>query len=79
MASSPTTSPWKGIPATGPILRPKAAAEYLGYSPTRFYTLVARGDLPKPIKIGRGASNAACGVPKPWLDALIASCAAESN
>lgn len=63
--------PWASIPAAGPLLRPKDAAEYLGYSKSHFYALVERGELPKPIKIGRGF-NAATGVPRPWLDAVIA-------
>jgi excisionase family DNA binding protein len=64
--------PWAAIPATGPLLRPKDAAEYLGYSKSQFYALAERGELPAPIKIGRG-HNGAAGVPRPWLDAIIAA------
>ena len=60
----PTDSPWAELPATGPLLRPKAAAQYLGYSKSQYYALADRGELPKPIKIGRG-HNAATGVPVP--------------
>ena len=69
--------PWAAIPPTGPLLRPKAAAEYLGYSKAQYYALVETGDLPQPIKIGRG-HNGASAVPRPWLEAVIASRAAES-
>jgi predicted DNA-binding transcriptional regulator AlpA len=47
----------------------------LGYSRTQLYALVAQGDLPKPIRIGRGQSGAV-GIPLPWLDAVIAAHAA---
>jgi len=66
--------PWAGIPATGPLLRPGKAAEYLGYSRSHYYNLARRGLVPMPLHIGRG-DTAAVGVPKPWLDALIAHCA----
>lgn len=67
--------PWSNVPATGPMLRPDAAAAYLGYSTSHFYALVGRGDLPPPVKMGRGQHGASA-VPKPWLDAVIASWAA---
>lgn len=63
--------PWEGIPATGPLLRPKAAATYLGYSLSRFYSLVSEGKIPL-VKLGRGF-NGASGVPQPWCDAIIAA------
>jgi predicted DNA-binding transcriptional regulator AlpA len=69
-----TSIPWETIPATGPLLRPKAAAAYLGISVSRFYGLAAEGLVPRPIRIGRG-SNGASGVPVRWLDALIGDCA----
>jgi predicted DNA-binding transcriptional regulator AlpA len=72
-----TPKPWLSVPAAGPILRPNDAAAYLGYSTPRYYALVAAGELPAPIKIGRG-QNGASGVPRPWLDAVIAHHAAES-
>lgn len=70
--------PWLGIEASGPLLRPAEAAKYLGLSLSRFYAISAQGDLPKPIKIGRSASGAT-GVPLPWLNAVIAARAAESD
>lgn len=71
-----TTSPWAGIPATGPLLRPRAAAEYVGISKGRYYILAARGELPAPIPIGRRLARATA-VPRPWLDAVIAARAVE--
>jgi len=67
--------PWDGIPASGPLLTPLKAAEYISYSKKQYYVLASKGDLPYPIKIGRGY-NGASGVPRPWLDAVIASRAA---
>jgi predicted DNA-binding transcriptional regulator AlpA len=67
--------PWADVPATGPILRPDDAAKYIGLSTPHYYDQAARGVLPKPIKIGLRAS----GVPQPWLDAVIAHCAARAE
>lgn len=61
--------PWRDIPATGPLLRPLAAAEYLGITKSSYYRLAKTGDLPLPVRIGQRFA----GVPKPWLDAIIAS------
>ena len=66
--------PWLDIPATGPLLRPDAAAEYLSISVNRLYVLGNTGVLPRPLKIGTRSS----GIPRPWLDAVIAARAAES-
>jgi excisionase family DNA binding protein len=65
-------TPWANIAPTGPLLAPKDAAEYLGCGKTHFYALVAKGRLPKPLRLGAG-HNGATVVPKPWLDAVIAS------
>lgn len=62
-------------PACGPLLRPAAAAAYLGLSISTFYEQIKAGMLPPLVKIGSRAS----GVPKPWLDAFIATRATESN
>lgn len=67
--------PWANLPARGPYLRPKKAAEYLGISKTTFYRLVNAGKIPAPIRFG-SALNAAVGVPQVWLDAAIAGNAA---
>lgn len=72
-----SSKPWAAIPPRGPLLRVPEAARYIGYSKTQFYALVASGELPKPIKIGRGF-NGSSGVPRAWLDAIIAAKAAES-
>ena len=60
--------PWAEIPPNGPIIRTTEAAEYLGLSIAQFYALANRGVLPKALKIGPRAS----GVPRAWLDAIIA-------
>ena len=73
MTTKPTieepSPPWGDVPPTGPILRPATAAEYLGLSVSGYYKQAARGLVPMPITIGRRAS----GVPRPWLDSVIAS------
>ncbi len=67
--------PWKVIPATGPLLRPAEAAQYLGYkSRSHYYELAKRGVVPEPLRFGQGTTSV--GVPKPWLDAIIAAAAA---
>ena len=60
---------------TGPILRPVAAAAYLGISKASFYRLVKAGDLQQPLKIGVGA----VGYPKTVLDDFIARLAVEQQ
>lgn len=60
------------------MLRPADAAEYIGYSVPHYYALAQRGELPVPVKIGRGQSGASA-VPKPWLDAVIAAWAAKGG
>jgi len=52
---------------TSAILRPKAAAEYLGVAVSTLYRWAAATDFPKPIKLGRQAS----GWRKADLDAWI--------
>jgi excisionase family DNA binding protein len=66
---APLPRPWAEIPATGPFLRVRSAAEYLGLSVSHYYSLAKRGDLPGVVKIGERAS----GVPRPWLDAVVKS------
>ena len=39
------------------ILRPKAAAEYLGVASSTLYRWSAGPDFPKPIKLGKQASG----------------------
>jgi len=70
-----STQPWANIPPSGPLLRPKDAAAYLGYSTRWYYALAAKGDLPSPIRMADG-KTAASAVPRPWLDAVIAARAA---
>lgn len=71
-ADSNPAPPWAGIPATGPLLRMREAAKYVGYSLSGYYAAAARGELPPIIKMGRGQGGRAA-VPRPWLDAVIAS------
>ena len=60
--------PWETVAPTGPILRPADAAAYLGISIPGYYEKAAKGDLPTPIKMCGRTS----GVPRPWLDSVIA-------
>lgn len=64
--------PWEGVAPTGPILRPADAAAYLGISVPGYYQKAAKGLLPTPIKLGGRTS----GIPRPFLDAVIAQAAA---
>lgn len=51
----------------GPYLRPKQASEYLNLPISTLYDFVAKGWLPKPIKLGARASVFS----RPALDAAI--------
>jgi len=57
----------------GPILRPAAAATYLGLSRSAFYRIVKEGKIQAPIRIGAGTSVH----PKAVLDDFINRLAAE--
>ena len=70
--SNSLAPPWAGIPAVGPLLRPAAAAEYLGLSKATYYAKAATGVFPVPLKIADGAAS---GVPQRWLDAIVARAA----
>jgi len=61
--------PWLDVEPTGPFLRPKQAAEYIGVSLAGYYQHANDGNLPKFVKLSLNAS----GVPRPWLDAVIAA------
>lgn len=63
------THSWEGIPLEGPILRPTAAAKYLGISLSKYYVLVKEGDAPPLIKLCGRAS----GTPRGWLDKWLVS------
>lgn len=69
--SQHSKKPWEGLPTKGPLMRPKDAAAYLGYSRGHFAALVAKGELPPLIRMGRGRT-AATAVPRDHLDAVIA-------
>lgn len=71
-------APWAGLPATGPLLPLKQAAQYIGYSLSGYYAAAARGELPPTIKMGRGVGGRVA-VPRPWLDAVIAARASEGG
>jgi len=62
---------WKSVTPTGPLLRPKQAAEYLGISVSTYYLRAAEGRLPDPKRLAAGMRVA--GIPRPWLDAVIAA------
>ncbi|HKR16616.1 helix-turn-helix transcriptional regulator [Rhizorhapis sp.] len=68
-----TTKPWADVPATGPLLRPAQAAEFLGFkSRSHYYRLAEQGRVPSPIHVG----GRAAGIPLAWLQAVIAAAAA---
>lgn len=67
---SETPKPWAGLPATEPLLRPKEAAAFLGYSKPHYYRLAASGDVPPLTKLGRGQGGASV-VPRAWLQATL--------
>jgi predicted DNA-binding transcriptional regulator AlpA len=72
-----TDMPWNAVPPTGPMLRPSEAAAYLGFkSRQQLYEMVRCGEVPAPIRL-RKVGNAS-GIPRPWLDAIIAARVAES-
>jgi predicted DNA-binding transcriptional regulator AlpA len=76
LATTDRRQPWAGLPAQGPIMRPRAAAGYFGVSISTYYELIQAGIVPPFIKLSHRAR--AAGVPKAWLDAAIAARAAQS-
>ena len=66
--------PWLTTVVEGPLLPPAEAASYLGVSRASFYRFVEDGVLPRPILMGTRAS----GLPKSWLDSILAARAAAS-
>ena len=72
-----SATPWSSVLPTGPMLRPDEAAAYLGFkSRQKLYAMVRKGEVPAPIRL-RKEGNAS-GIPRPWLDAVIAARVAES-
>jgi excisionase family DNA binding protein len=69
--------PWARVPPTGPMLRPAEAAAYYGVSVSSYYEMVHSGELPKFVKLGPRARSS--GVPRVWLDAVIAARVAASG
>ncbi|PHR92603.1 MAG: hypothetical protein COA69_07135 [Robiginitomaculum sp.] len=61
------TSSWYGMAATLPTLRPKDVIEQTGLSRSTMYEMIASGDFPPFIKIGKRASA----MPKAWLLAYL--------
>ncbi len=66
-----TNQHWQSVPATGPLLRPAKAAEYLGVALSTYYALAKAGVAPAPVKLFNGGRTS--GIPKNQLDALVAS------
>lgn len=66
--------PWDGVEATGPWMRVKGAAEYLGISVSGYYEKAAEGVLPAPVKLYGQVS----GVPRNYLDLVIRNAVAEA-
>ena len=50
------------------IYRPRAAAKYLGVSPSTLYRWANDSDFPQPIKLGRQASGWRKADLDAWLD-----------
>lgn len=67
---------WSNAPITGPIFRPQECANYLGISISSFYELVSRGELPPLLKLTQ--RGRASGLPKGWLDIVIADRASQA-
>ncbi|MEE9315448.1 MAG: AlpA family phage regulatory protein [Rhizobiaceae bacterium] len=61
---------WQGIPASTPLLRPSQVLKETAISRSTMYEMIARGDFPSFIKIGRRSTA----MPRVWLDAFVASC-----
>ena len=68
---------WSALPVTGPIFRPQKCADYLGISISSFYELVSRGELPPLLKLTQ--RGRASGLPKGWLDIVIADRATQAT
>ena len=58
------------------IYRPRAAAKYLGVSPSTLYRWAAATDFPRPIKLGRQASGWRKADLDKWLDSRAEGAAA---
>lgn len=63
--------PWQTIPASGPFLRPSLAAAYLGIGVSTYYEMAKSGELPPFVKLSD--KSRASGVPKNWLDSVVAA------
>lgn len=59
--------PWHGVPVRGPMHRVSGIAKYLQIGRSTVYELIARGDLPRPIRLSAGISV----IPESWLDAIV--------
>lgn len=75
--TKPESPPWTGLPAAGPMLRPKDAWAYVGFKKSEYYRQIAEGKLPKPIKMTDDGYTVA--TPRAWLDAFIAARAAKGG
>jgi len=64
-------SPWTDLPAEAPVLPVSRAAALLGIGVSTYYSWVAQGIAPPPIKLT--ASGRASRIPKNHLDAFIRS------
>lgn len=68
---------WSISPVAGPIYRPQECATYLGISISSFYELISRGELPPLLKLTQ--RGRASGLPKSWLDIVLADHAAQAT
>lgn len=63
--------PWTDLPAEMPVLPVSRAAALLGIGVSTYYSWVAQGIAPPPIKLS--ATGRASRVPKNHLDAFVQS------
>lgn len=71
----PVSIEWANVPASGPLLRPSKAAQYLGLSRSTLYAMVAEGQFPAFIKLSERASA----VPMSWIQAFVTHRASASQ
>ena len=66
--------PWDGVDPTGPQYRIQEVQRLLGVSRGSIYNMIANGQLPPLLKIGKRVSA----MPKAWLDSCLISASREA-
>lgn len=62
--------PWKNLPPSPPLLRPKQVLKATGLSRSTMYEMIARGEFPSFLRVGPRTSA----MPETWLQAYLESC-----